>query len=101
MMQRFFGFIGHLISAMFKGFFFTGVAAAILCAVVLFVTEPNHQVRLDTSMIFGMTIALLAGIIGAAAALIYHLSHLDTLRHTVRHYSEMREAQRERQSLPR
>ena len=28
-------------------------------------------------MIFGMTIALLAGVIGAAVALIYHLSHLD------------------------
>ena len=53
-MQRVFGFIGHLISAMLKGFFFAGVAAAILCAVVLFVTEPNHQVQLDTSMIFGM-----------------------------------------------
>ena len=100
-MQRVFGFIGHLISAMLKGFFFAGVAAAILCAVVLFVTEPNHQVQLDTSMIFGMTIALLAGVIGAAVALIYHLSHLDGLHHTMRHYSEMRDAQRERQSLPR
>ena len=40
-MQRVFGFIGHLISAMLKGFFFAGVAAAILCAVVLFVTEPT------------------------------------------------------------
>jgi putative exporter of polyketide antibiotics len=100
-MQRVLGFIGHLISAMLKGFFFTGGAAAILCAVVLFVTEPNHQVQLNTSMVFGMTIALLAGIVGAAVALIYHLSHLDSLHHTVRHYSEMRGAQRDRQSLPR
>jgi putative exporter of polyketide antibiotics len=100
-MRRFFGVIGHLVSAMLKGFFFTGVGAAILCAVVLFVTEPNHQVRLDTSMVFGMTIALLAGVIGAAVALIYHLSHLDSLHHTMRHYSEMRGSQRERHAVPR
>jgi putative exporter of polyketide antibiotics len=59
-MKNVLGFIGHLISAMLKGFFFTGVAAAIVCAVVLFLTEPNHQVTLDTSMVFGLTIALLA-----------------------------------------
>ncbi len=100
-MQRVFGFIGHLVGAMLKGFFFTGVAAAILCAVVLYVTEPNHRVTLDTSMVFGMTIALLAGIIGAAVALIYHLSHLDSLHHTVRHYGEMRAAQRDRQPTMR
>jgi putative exporter of polyketide antibiotics len=92
-MQRFFGFVGHLVSAMLKGFFFTGMAAAIVCAVALFLTEPNHQLSLDTSMVFGLTIALLAGILGAAVALIYHLSHLDTLRHTVRHYSERRASQ--------
>jgi putative exporter of polyketide antibiotics len=100
-MRRVLGFVGHLVSAMIKGFFFTGVAAAILCAVVLYVTEPNHHVQLDTSLVFGMTIALLAGIIGAAMALIYHLSHLDSLHHTVRHYGEMRGAQRERHSVPR
>jgi putative exporter of polyketide antibiotics len=104
-MKNVLGFIGHLISAMLKGFFFTGVAAAIVCAVVLFLTEPNHQVTLDTSMVFGLTIALLAGILGAAVALIYHLSHLDsvrhTVRHTVRHYGERRAAQREQQAVRR
>jgi putative exporter of polyketide antibiotics len=100
-MQRFFGFVGHLVGAMLKGFFFTGVAAAILCAVVLFVTEPNHQVRVDTSLVFGLTIALLAGILGAAVALIYHLSHLDSLHHTVRHYGERRAGQRGHQSVRR
>jgi putative exporter of polyketide antibiotics len=100
-MQRVLGFVGHLISAMLKGFVFTGVAAAILCAVVLFVTEPNHQAQLDTSLVFGLTIVLLAGVLGAAVALIYHLSHLDSLRHTMRHYSEMRAAQREHQSTLR
>jgi putative exporter of polyketide antibiotics len=97
-MQRVIEFVGHLISAMLKGFFFTGVAAALLCAVVLFVTEPNHRVTLDTSMVFGLTIALLAGVLGAAVALIYHLSHLDSLHHTVRHYSERRAPQRQQHS---
>ena len=100
-MKNVLGFIGHLISAMLKGFFFTGVAAAIACAVVLFLTEPNHRVTLDTSMVFGLTIALLAGILGAAVALIYHLSHLDSLHHTVRHYGERRATQREHQSVRR
>jgi putative exporter of polyketide antibiotics len=100
-MQRIVGFVVHLVGAMLKGFFFTGVAAAIVCAVVLFLTEPNHQVTLDTSMVFGLTIALLAGILGAAVALIYHLSHLDSLHHTMRHYGERRAAQREHQSLRR
>ena len=56
--------------------------------------------RLDTSMVFGMTIALLAGVIGAAVALIYHLSHLDSLHHSMRHFNESR-AQHERQPLSR
>ena len=42
-MQRVFGFLGHLIGAMLKGFFFTGVAAAILCAVILF--SPSRTIR--------------------------------------------------------
>ena len=57
-------------------------------------TEPNHQVTLDTSLVFGLVIAFLAGVLGAAVALIYHLSHLDSLHHTVQHYSEQRAAQR-------
>jgi putative exporter of polyketide antibiotics len=89
-MQRFFGFVGHLVRAMLKGFFFTGIAAALVCAVALFLTEPNHQMTLDTSMAFGLVIALLAGMLGAAVALIYHLSHLHTLRHAAQQYSERR-----------
>ncbi len=38
-MHRIFGFIGHLVGAMLKGFFFTGMAAALVCAVALFLTE--------------------------------------------------------------
>jgi hypothetical protein len=89
-MQRIVGFVVHLVGAMLKGFFFTGVAAAIVCAVALLLTEPNHQVTLDTSLAFGLVIAFLAGILGAAVALIYHLSHLDTLHHAARQYSERR-----------
>jgi hypothetical protein len=53
-MQRFFGFVGHLVGAMLKGFFFTGVVAALLCAAAILLTEPNHQVSLDTSLAFGL-----------------------------------------------
>jgi hypothetical protein len=75
---------------MFKGFLYTGVVAAILCAVVLFVMAPGHQLTLDTSAAFALVIALLAGTLGAAVALIYHLSHLDGIHHAVQHMSAQR-----------
>jgi len=100
-MQGIFSFIRHLFGAMLKGFFFTGLVAAVLCAVVLFVTEPNHLLTLDTAAIFSLVIAFLAGVLGAAVALIYHLSHLDSIHHTVQHYSEMRAAQRQQRSTTR
>ena len=83
-------FIKRLFGAMLTGFFFTGIAAGILCAVVLFVTEPNHQLTLDIPAVFALVIAALAAILGAAVALIYHLSHLDDIHHTVQHSSETR-----------
>jgi uncharacterized membrane protein YccC len=92
-------FIKHLFGAMLKGFFYTGIAAAILCAVVLFVTEPNHQLTLDVPAVFALVISALAAILGAAVALIYHLSHLDGIHHTVQHYSETRAAQRQQARL--
>jgi hypothetical protein len=73
-----------------KGFFFAGVAAALVCAAVFFLTEPNYQVTVDTSMVFSLIIALLTGIVGAALALLYHLSYLDALHYAARHYSETR-----------
>jgi hypothetical protein len=88
LMRQVLGFVGHIFSAMLKGFFYTGLAAALVCAAALFLTAPNHQVTFDTSMAFSLIIALLAGIVGAAVALIYHLSHLDALHHAARHYSE-------------
>ncbi len=93
-MSSILSFTKHLIGAMFKGFFFTGVAAAIVCAVVLFVMAPGHQVTLDTSTAFALVIALLAGVLGAAVALIYHLSHLDGIHHAVQHMSAQRAGRR-------
>jgi uncharacterized membrane protein len=98
-MRGILGFIRHLFGAMLKGFVFTGIAAALLCAVVLFVTEPNHQLTLDVSAVFALVISALAAILGAAVALIYHLSHLDGIHHTVQHYSETRAAQRQQARL--
>ena len=92
-MQQFFGFVGHLVRAMLKGFFFTGMAAALVCAVTLVLTQPQHQMTLDTSLVFGLVIAFLAGMLGAAVALIYHLSHLHTLRHAAQRYGERRSGQ--------
>ena len=89
-MSSIWSFTKHLVGAMFKGFVYTGLAAAILCAVALFVLEPDHQVTLDTSAIFALVIALLAGVLGAAVALIYHLSHLDGIHHAVQHMSKLR-----------
>jgi lysylphosphatidylglycerol synthetase-like protein (DUF2156 family) len=95
-MKSILSFITRVVAAMVKGFVYTGLAAAILCAVVLFVMAPGHQVTLDTSTIFALVIALLAGVLGAAVALIYHLSHLDSIHHAVQHLSEPRSAQQAR-----
>ena len=89
-MRRIIGFVGHLLGAMLKGFFFTGMAAAILCAAALILTEPNHQVTVDTSLAFGLVIVVLAGALGAAIALIYHLSHLNALHRAAQRYSARR-----------
>jgi hypothetical protein len=83
-------FMKRLVGAMVKGVLYTGLVAAILCAVVLFVMAPGHQVTLDPSTLFALVIALLAGTLGAAVALIYHLSHLDGLHHAVPHLSAQR-----------
>lgn len=97
-MQHVFSFVGHLIAAMLKGFVFTSAAAALVCATVLVFTEPNHQVTFDTVMAFGLIIALLAGIVGAAIAFIYHLSHLDGLHHAAQRYSAIHAEDQRRES---
>jgi len=93
-MSSILSFIKRLVGAMAKGFLYTGLVAAILCAVVLFVLAPDHRVMLDTSAAFALVIALLAGTLGAAVALIYHLSHLDSLHHAVQHLSAQRASRR-------
>ena len=100
-MRSILSFIKRLVGAMVKGFLYTGVVAAILCAVVLFVLAPDHQVTLDTSAAFALVIALLAGLLGAAVALIYHLSHLDSLHHAVQHLSAQRTGRSDVQSPTR
>jgi lysylphosphatidylglycerol synthetase-like protein (DUF2156 family) len=100
-MRSILSFIKRLVGAMVKGFFYTGVVAAILCAVVLFVLAPGHRVTLDTSAVFAVVIALLAGVLGAAVALIYHLSHLDSLHHAVHHLSAQRTDRSDSQSPTR
>jgi len=100
-MRSILSFIKRLVGAMVKGFLYTGVVAAVLCAVVLFVMAPDHQVTLDTSAAFALVIALLAGTLGAAVALIYHLSHLDSLHHAVQHLSAQRAGRSDSQSPTR
>jgi hypothetical protein len=100
-MRSILNFIKRLVGAMVKGFVYTGLAAAILCAVVLFIMAPGHQVTLNTSAIFALVIALLAGALGAAVALIYHLSHLDSIHHAVQHMSALHAGQSDMQSPTR
>jgi hypothetical protein len=82
-------FTGHVLWAMVKGFVFTGVVAALICAAVLFTASPTHHLTLDLSAVFAIVISVLAVTLGATVALIYHLSHLEEVTQAIRH----REAQ--------
>lgn len=88
------GFTKHLFGAMFKGFFFTGLIAGLVCAGVLYATEPGHHLTMDVSATFGIVLTVLAAILGAAVALIYHLAHLDGIHHQVQRYNEARKARK-------
>jgi hypothetical protein len=97
-------FTKRLVGGRVTGFLSTWLAAAIMGAVVLVVLvilAPDHQVTLDTSAAFALVIALLAGALGAAVALIYHLSHLDSLHHAVQHLSAQRAGRSDSQSPTR
>jgi hypothetical protein len=63
---------------------------------VFLITEPQHQLALDVPAIFSLVICGLAAILGAAVALIYHLSHLEDIHRAMRRYSGMRAAQRQK-----
>ena len=92
-MTAVFRFTGHVLGAMLKGCVVTGLVVGLLCLAVLFITAPGHRLTLDISAVFALVIAALAAILGAAAALIYHLSHLEEVHHALRRYSAARQAQ--------
>jgi hypothetical protein len=94
-MRAFFQFVGHVVWAMVKGFVFTGIVAAILCFGALFATTPGHHLRWDLSAAFALVIAALAAILGAAVALIYHLSHIEEITRALQRRAANREAQRQ------
>lgn len=94
-MKGILGFTWHVLGAMLKGFFFTGIVVGMLCAVALFVTAPNHHPALDVSAAFALVISGLAAVLGAAVALIYHLGHLDAIHHAAQRYGEQRAARRQ------
>jgi hypothetical protein len=90
-------FVGHILLAMVKGFVFTGLAAAVLTGAALCFSSPTHTIAVhSTAVAFAATIVVLAACLGAAVALIYHLSHLDTARHAAQRYSAYRAKQRQR-----
>jgi hypothetical protein len=90
-MRAVFRFTGHVLWAMVKGFVFTGVVAALICAAVLYTASPGHHLALDLTAVFALVISVLAGILGSAVALIYHLSHLEEVTQAIKR----REAHRE------
>jgi hypothetical protein len=94
-MTAIFRFTGHVLGAMLKGCAVTGLVVGLLCFAVLFLTAPGHQLTLNISAVFAIVIAALAAVLGAAVALIYHLSHLEEVHHAVRRYSAGRRAQRQ------
>jgi hypothetical protein len=72
-----------------------GIAAAVLAFGALYLTSPTHALTPKaTDAALAGTIVLLAAILGAAVALIYHLSHLDTARHAMKRLGAYRDAQR-------
>lgn len=90
------GFTKHLFGAMLKGFFFTGLIVGIVCAGVLYATEPGHHMTMDVSATFGIVLTGLAAVLGAAVALIYHLAHLDGIHHGIQRFSDARATDRQR-----
>jgi predicted PurR-regulated permease PerM len=98
-MSAIFHFVGHTLAAMVKGFVFTGVVAAILCFLALVVASPDHEVSMGIGAVFSIVIAVLAAFLGAAAALIYHLSHIEELRHLLARASAARDSAH-RETMP-
>ena len=87
-------FIRHTLSAMVKGFAYTGIVAAIISLVALLAVSPGHHLTMDLSAAFAAIASVLAALLGAAVALIYHLSHLGDVHHAIQRYSASRATQR-------
>ena len=93
-MQAIFSFVRHTISAMVKGFFYTGLVAGFLSLLALFFASPGHHLVMGIAAIFAIVITILAAVLGSAVALIYHLSHLGEARQALDRYTAARRAQR-------
>jgi hypothetical protein len=94
-MRAIFRFVGHTVSAMVKGFFFTGIAAAIISFGVLLLASPGHHLVRGIDTAFAIAISVLAALLGSAVALVYRLSHIGEARHAIQHYTESRTSQRQ------
>jgi hypothetical protein len=88
-----FAFIKHTLWAMVKGFVITGVVAAVVCFGAVLVAI--HHLSLDLYSVFAGVITLLAAFLGSAFALIYHLSHIEEISHTLRRVRERQQAERQ------
>jgi hypothetical protein len=94
-MRAIFSFVGHTISAMVKGFFLTGIAAAIISFGVLLFASHGHHLVMGIDTAFAITISVLAALLGSAVALVYRLSHIGDARHVIQSYTESRASQRQ------
>lgn len=94
-MSTIFSFIKHTVSAMIKGFFITGIVAAVVCFGVLLLISPTHSLANGLTTVFAGVIAVLAAFLGSAVALIYHLSHIEEISHSIKRAHERLEAERQ------
>ena len=89
-------FTGHVLLAMVKGFVFTGLVAAVATLGAIYLTAPQHALTLHSiNTVLAGVIVVLAGLLGAAVALIYHLTHLESARHGIQRYRARRDAPRQ------
>jgi putative flippase GtrA len=86
-MRAIFRFVEHTLAAMVKGFFFTGIAAAIVSFLILVLATPGHHLVMSLATVFAIVLSVLAAILGSAVALIYRLSHISEARHAIQRYT--------------
>lgn len=82
-------YLGHVIIAMVKGFVMMVVVSGIICVGVVFaVTSPHRLPHNNIELALIVVIAGLSGLLGAAIALIWRLTHITELTHAVGHLAE-------------